>query len=60
MEGGLLFRVSRPGVRRFGMSCKVDGFNVVPFVVKSVEGPPAFAERFLVNCTADGPVDGSV
>ena len=55
-----MFRVSRPGVDWFGVSCKIGGFNVVPFVVTSVEDPPAFADRYPFNNSADGPVNGGV
>ena len=55
-----MFRVNQPGVGWFEVSCKVGGFNIVPFVVNGVEDPPAFFEWFPVNYDADGAVNGGV
>ena len=55
-----MFRVNQPGVGWFEVSCKVDGFYVVSFVVNGVEDPPAFIVRFPVNYNADGAVNGGV
>ena len=60
MAGWWLFNVNHLGAGRFGTSCKIDGFDVVVFVVNGVVGPPAFFVRFPVKHDAGITVNGGV
>ena len=53
-----MFYVNQLGVGRFGISCKIDGFDVVVFVVNGVVDPPAFFVRFPVKHDAGMTVNG--